>query len=148
MNDSEIKYVIETTINFFSEITGKTAVCGIPSIKNGKNFVMEYTGIIGISGKRKGSIFFTANEKMLYALAHFMLEPETPTKSDIKDLVGEIANTISGNLRKSFGVDFMISVPVTIEGAIRDIKLPNTIESYIIPIKWNNFKSYLVICLE
>jgi len=148
MNNSEIKYVIDTTIKFFSEITGKAAACGIPSIKNGVKFVMEYTGIIGISGKRKGSIYFTSNQEMLSALACMMLETDHPTREDIMDLVGEITNTISGNLRKSFGDDFLISVPVTVEGPVNDIRIPQSIDSYIIPIKWEKFKAFLVVSLE
>ncbi len=148
MNNSEIKYVIDTTIKFFSEITGKPAICGIPSIKNGVKFVMEYTGIIGISGKRKGSIYFTSDKKMLTALACMMLEIDQPTREDIMDLVGEIANTISGNLRTSFGDDFLISVPVTVEGSVNDIRIPESIDSYIIPIKWEKYQAYLVVSLE
>ena len=40
---------------------------------------------------------------------------------NILDLVGEVANTISGNARKVFGREFLISVPVMIEGAVDKI---------------------------
>ena len=69
-------------------------------------------------------------------------------QDDIKDLVGEIANTISGNVRQAYGSDFMISVPVVIEGQAKDIKLPEDIKSFVIPLTWHNHKSYLVVCLE
>ena len=45
---------------------------------------------------------------------------------NILDLVGEVANTISGNARKVFGREFLISVPVMIEGAVDKILHPNT----------------------
>ena len=42
----------------------------------------------------------------------------------------------------------MISVPVVLEGKPKDIKLPDDIQSFVIPMKWRDHQSYLVICLE
>ncbi len=148
MTKNELNKVIETTLQFFTSISGKKAECGIPFLKKDNPVVLEYTGIIGISGKRKGSIYFTAEKLQLVALAKSMLEEEDVSVDDIKDLVGEIANTISGNLRNIFGTDFLISVPVIIDGEARDIKLPEDIESYVIPINWENTKAFIVVCLE
>ena len=85
---------------------------------------------------------------MLSTLAKVILGLEEVGKDDIKDLVGEIANTISGNVRQAYGSDFMISVPVVVEGKAKDIKLPDNIQSFVIPITWKDFKSFLVVCLE
>ena len=148
MNETELKHFVESTLKFFNEITQKNARCGIPFVKNNEPIVLEYTGIIGISGKRKGSIYYTAESDQLSELAKIMLESEDITAGDIKDLVGEIANTISGNLREAFGSDFLISVPIIVEGRARDIKLPENIDSYVIPISWESKKSFLVVCLE
>ena len=131
-----------------NELTQKVARCGIPFVKNNEPIVLEYTGIIGISGKRKGSIYYTAEKDQLAKLAKIMLAVDSVSDDDIKDLAGEIANTISGNLREVFGSDFLISVPVIVEGRARDIKLPERIDSYVIPISWENKKSFLVVCLE
>ena len=85
---------------------------------------------------------------MLSDIAKSILGLKTVGKEDIKDLVGEIANTISGNVRQAYGSDFMISVPVVIEGKAKDIKLPENIQSFVIPITWKDYKSFLVVCLE
>lgn len=148
MNEKDLKYFVQTTINFFKETSGQAAKCGIPHIKNGNAVVLEYSGIIGVSGKRKGSIYYTANKDQLLQLAKLMLHNADISNEDLKDLVGEIANTISGNLRELFGPDFFISVPIIIEGKARDIKLPKDIDSYVIPISWQSFNSYLVVCIE
>lgn len=148
MNDFELKQFIDSTLKFFNELTQKIARCGIPFVKNNEPIVLEYTGIIGISGKRKGSIYYTAEKDQLAELAKIMLAVDNVSDDDIKDLAGEIANTISGNLREVFGSDFLISVPVIVEGRARDIKLPERIDSYVIPISWENKKSFLVVCLE
>jgi chemotaxis protein CheX len=148
MNENEIKHFIQTTISFFKEVSGYEAKCGIPSVKTSDPLVLEYTGIIGISGKRKGSVYFTSNKGLLSDLAKIMLETDSVNNEDIRDLVGEVTNTITGNLRKIFGTEFLISVPAIVEGKARDIKLPDNIGTYVIPILWQDHKAFLVICLE
>ncbi len=148
MNETDLHFFIDSTVNYFEEVTNEKATAGIPYIKDDEPVVLEYTGIIGISGKRKGSIYVTTSENMLSTLAKVILGLEEVGKDDIKDLVGEIANTISGNVRQAYGSDFMISVPVVVEGKAKDIKLPDNIQSFVIPITWKDFKSFLVVCLE
>jgi chemotaxis protein CheX len=148
MNETDLHFFIDSTVNYFEEVTNEKAAAGIPYIKDDEPVVLEYTGIIGISGKRKGSIYVTTSETMLSSIASVILGLEEVGKDDIKDLVGEIANTISGNVRQAYGSDFMISVPVVVEGKAKDIKLPDNIQSFVIPITWKEFKSFLVVCLE
>ena len=148
MNETDLHFFIDSTVNYFEEVTNEKATAGIPYIKDDEPVVLEYTGIIGISGKRKGSIYVTASDTMLSSIAKVILGLDEIGKDDIKDLVGEIANTISGNVRQAYGSDFMISVPVVVEGKAKDIKLPDNIQSFVIPITWKEFKSYLVVCLE
>jgi chemotaxis protein CheX len=148
MNETDLHFFIDSTVNYFEEVTNEKATAGIPYIKDSEPVVLEYTGIIGISGKRKGSIYVTSTEEMLRTIAKLILGIEDVERSEIKDLVGEIANTISGNVRQAYGSDFMISVPVVVEGKARDIKLPDNIQSFVIPITWREFKIFLVVCLE
>jgi len=148
MESNEITEFVDTTITFFTEISGEPAKCGIPFVKNNDPVVLQFTGLIGITGKRKGSIYYTAGKEQLEALAKIMLDLEDVSNEDMKDLVGEVANTVSGNLRQSFGSDFQISVPVVVEGPAKDIKMPKDIDTYVLPINWRDFESFLVVCLE
>jgi len=148
MESNEITEFVDTTITFFTEISGEPAKCGIPFVKNDAPVVLEYTGLIGITGKRKGSIYYTAGKEQLTALAKIMLALDDVSPEDMKDLVGEVANTVSGNLRQSFGSDFQISVPVVVEGPAKDIKMPKDIDTYVLPINWRDYESFLVVCLE
>jgi chemotaxis protein CheX len=138
MNETDLHFFIDSTVNYFEEVTNEKATAGIPYIKDNEPVVLEYTGIIGISGKRKGSIYVTTSENMLSTIAKVILGLKEVGKEDIKDLVGEIANTISGNVRQAYGSDFMISVPVVVEGKAKDIKLPDNIQSFVIPITWKD----------
>ena len=148
MKETDLHFFIDSTGNYFEEVTSEKAVTGIPYIKDESPVVLEYTGIIGISGKRKGSIYITTTKAMLYEIAQIILGLDEVGREDVKDLVGEIANTISGNVRQAYGSDFMISVPVVVEGRAKDIKLPENIRSFVIPLTWCEHKSFLVVCLE
>jgi chemotaxis protein CheX len=148
MKESDLHFFIDSTVNYFEEVTNEKAVTGIPYIKDEAPVVLEFTGIIGISGKRKGSVYITATKSMLSQIAQIILDIDDVGSEDVKDLVGEIANIISGNVRQAYGSDFMISVPVVVEGKARDIKLPDNIQSFVIPLTWREHKSFLVVCLE
>jgi len=148
MNETDLHFFIDSTLNYFDEVTSSKANTGIPYIKDEAPVALEYTGIIGISGERKGSVYITTSEEMLREIAHIILGTKEVKREDIKDLVGEMANTISGNVRQAYGSDFMISVPVVVEGKAKDIKMPDNIQSFVIPINWSEHKSFLVVCLE
>ena len=73
---------------------------------------------------------------------------EAPINGElICDLVGEIANTLSGNAREEFGRDFLISVPVVSTGDHIRFQFPKECRNYVIPIIWQTEKAYLLICL-
>jgi chemotaxis protein CheX len=148
MKETDLHFFIDSTVNYFKELTNEDATTGIPYVKDDNPVVLEFTGIIGISGKRKGSIYITTSTEMLTELAKVILGVDEVDNASIKDLVGEIANTIAGNVRQAYGSDFLISVPVVIEGEARDIKIPDDILSFVIPITWKSHKSFLVVCLE
>ena len=96
--------ILETAAN-------QPASVGSPYLVNeGKPTVQEFTGLISIAGKRRGIVYFTASRPMLTVMLMRMGETEL-TQENMCDLVGEVANTISGNARRDFGKDFMISVP-------------------------------------
>jgi chemotaxis protein CheX len=148
MNETDLHFFIDSTVNYFEEVTGEQAITGIPYIKGNEPVVLDYSGIIGISGKRKGCVYITTSTGMLQNLAGIILDDNNATVETIKDLTGEIANTISGNVREAYGSSFMISVPVVIEGKAKDIRLPEHVQTFVIPITWKEHKSFLVVCLE
>ena len=106
-----------------------------------------YTGIIGVSGERRGNVYFTAPQVLVKLLLMSLGETET-SHENMCDLVGEVANTISGNARKAFGKQFMISTPVVVSGESEAIMTPQRIRSYVVPIAWKGYEAGLVISLE
>jgi chemotaxis protein CheX len=63
-------------------------------------------------------------------------------------MVGEVANTIAGNVRRDLGKDFAISVPTVVSGAGSAVVLPPDTRPVVIPINWRSHVAKLVVCLK
>jgi chemotaxis protein CheX len=147
MNDQDIQVFISCVRRYFESLRADIrVVIEPPFIKDEEKPFLEYTGIIGISGKERGAVCFTANGVMLENILRFL--HEAPINADlICDLVGEIANTLSGNAREEFGRDFLISVPIVSTGGKVRFPFPHECRNYVIPIIWQTEKAYLLVCL-
>jgi chemotaxis protein CheX len=148
MTETEIKNFIKVLTDYFKNVTGIEASMGVPFIKENTSEVFDYIALIGISGSRKGGIYFTADKPLLEEFAFHILGERGLDDASLYDLVGEITNTIAGNMREMFGSSFLISVPIVLKGKIDEIVLRLKPPVYVIPVEWNNHKSYLAIGLE
>jgi chemotaxis protein CheX len=145
--ESEIRTFVDGTTNYFEVTAQQAASVGSPYlVTDGNPGSYEYTGVISITGARKGLVYFTAPRGMLTVLLMRMQETDTSDES-IRDLVGEVANTISGNARRDFGKNFVISVPVVLAHEEQKVTTPHA-RSFVIPINWRTHSAKLVVCLE
>ncbi len=148
MNESDLRVFIDGAIHYFSTMSASPATIQTPYLRsNDDAMAHEYTGIIGISGHKKGCVYYTAPGSLLKHLLLTIGEDDT-SHDAMCDLVGEVANTIAGNARSYFGSEFLISVPVVVDGKPDRIRLPQDLRSYIIPVLWRNYESAVVISLE
>jgi chemotaxis protein CheX len=148
MNENELKSIIRIVTEYFLNITGVPALMGLPYIKRENEPVFDYTGIIGISGSRRGGVYYTAGRELLEEFGACILGEETLDGAALDDLVGEMTNTIAGNMREIFGPSFLISVPMILKGKIDNISIRLKPPVFVIPIKWKNHTSRLVAGLE
>ena len=148
MDDKDIQVFITGVRRYFESLKADSGVViEPPFIKDEERPLLEYTGIIEISGKAHGAVCFTANGLMLKNILAFL--NESPGSQEMLcDLVGEIANTLSGNAREEFGRDFLISVPVVTTGNDSRFRFPEDGRNYVIPIIWQSEKAYLLVCLS
>jgi chemotaxis protein CheX len=148
MDDQDIQVFITGVRRYFESLrTDARVVIEPPFIKDQERPLLEYTGIIGISGKAHGAVCFTANGVMLEKILGLL--NESPSGREMLcDLVGEIANTLSGNAREEFGRDFLISVPVVATEKDFGFRFPEDGRNYVIPIIWQTQKAYLLVCLS
>ncbi len=148
LQEHELKTFVEGTTNYFEVAAQQPATVGSPYlVTDGAPTVHDYTGIINISGKREGIVYFTAPRAMLTVLLMKMQESDFSHET-MKDLVGEVANTISGNARRDFGRDFVISVPSVVTGEKAEIPLVPGSRSFVIPINWRSHSAKLVVSLR
>ena len=148
MSESTLQVFIDGVVNYFRASSTEAVQVGTPYLAdNASPTAFDYTGIIGISGPRRGCVYFTAPRMLLRHLLLSLGEQET-TEAFYLDAVGEVANTISGNARSTFGKEFMISVPVMLQGAPKSIQLPEHLRAYVIPVYWKAYSAAVVISLE
>ena len=97
--EHEIRTFVYGTTRYFEVAAQQPASVGSPYlVTQGAPDVAEYTGIINVSGRRNGIVYFTAPRGMLIVMLMKMNESDV-CHDNLCDLVGEIANTISGNAR-------------------------------------------------
>jgi len=148
ITEREIEVFIDGIKHYFRTSTDKEIVVETPYlIPADKLAVSDYTGIIGISGEHKGFVLVTAPAEMLRYLV-VSLGEKVATSDLIHDVIGEVANTISGNARRSFGPGFMISVPLIVQGHPDRIGAAKDTNGYVIPSRWNTFPFQLVVSLQ
>ena len=129
MDEEELRAFIEIVKQYFERQTGRLPELGNPYLGDPAALPMyDFTGVIGISGARPGCVYFTAHRDLLRELLLHVGE-STLSDENLSDLVGEVANTISGNARRVFGPEFMISVPVVVAGAAQAIQVPRNVKA-------------------
>ncbi len=107
----------------------------------------DFNGLIDVSGGFRGSIAFSAPHGMLAQVLAVMGENDQST-SKCLDVVGEIANMMSGRARRHFGESLEISTPrSSLRGACR-VGAPASGTPYVIPLRWRGFEANLVIHLD
>ncbi|MFK7887185.1 MAG: chemotaxis protein CheX [Gammaproteobacteria bacterium] len=147
MNAQDLSVFIDGALHYFSQISGDAADVGTPYLMNTREPAARgYTGIIGVTGDKKGNVYFSASQLLVKHLLSSMGEDDM-SHDNLCDAVGEVANTISGNARKFFGKEFMISAPVVVTGQSEKIAVPEEVRSYVVPITWRGHEAGLVISL-
>jgi len=146
--ESEVNVFVEGVLNYFGTTVQQVAECGTPYLALGHApEISDYTGMIRISGMRDGLVFFTAPKSMLCVMLMRMQETDM-SHDNLCDLVGEIANTLSGNARRGFGHQFNISVPAVLHGRNSPVEYPSNARAIVIPIEWRTYHARLVVCLN
>ncbi len=106
----------------------------------------EFNGIVTFSGSYNGQVAVSMPAKMLREL--LLLQHETDLSDDnLLDAVGEIANTLAGNARKTLGAELQISVPVKIQG-VHGIKTRVRKHAYVITLRWGHHSAMVYVDMD
>lgn len=148
MSETTIQVFIDGVIHYFQHTSHKDVKIGSPYlVDNLSPKAYDYTGVIGVTGPYRGTVYFTAPKALLTHLLLSLGEKDVSIEN-ILDVVGEVANTISGNARSTFGHEFLITVPIVVEGIPTSIHFPKNLRSYVIPLQWRSYNAAVVVCLE
>jgi chemotaxis protein CheX len=146
MIEHEVQVFIDGIKHYFMAVSDSKAEVGSPYLIDVKDSpVSDYMGVIEVTGIRKGKVYVLAARAMLRHLLLSLGETYV-TPELIVDIVGEVANTISGNVREQFGSQFVISVPTIKEGGVGVIK--ETEQAFSVPFRWKSYTGHLVVCLQ
>lgn len=145
MDEKDLQVFISAVGRYFQQMFHEDAVVDVPFLQGDRKVILDFTGMIGISGTQKGAIYFTASTALVDEMLKHLKQDITDEKRG--DIVGELANTISGNARREFGKEFHISVPMVIRGAIQALSFPKRVQPFVIPFGWRSHKAYLIVGL-
>lgn len=148
MKEVQMQIFVDLVKKYFAQM-GEDMIVDTPYLleENTMPALLDYTGVIGVSGARQGLVCVTASRKLLGAILSTIGEQDN-SDDNMVDLVGEIANTISGNARTEFGPQFHISIPLVFKGAPMGVNIPKNERAFVIPIEWQQKKGEIVICLQ
>ena len=116
-------------------------------LQSTKRLGLDYTGMINLSGDYKGSVFVSAPNALLKRILLCYGEAEFSVEL-MRDLIGEVANTLAGNARRHLGSNFHISVPTVIKGALNTKKLDLNQRCYLLPFRWRGNKAELILSVQ
>lgn len=147
--ESTCNLFIEAIQNYFTHLTDFEVETYVPFLKDHETLSLkEFTGMIGISGSRKGFVYISADAEMYQDLINIFIGLDDPTKEDILDMAGEISNVIAGTVRASYGNNFNISVPIVFEGRPDQLKFPKDVSIFVIPLKWKKHEAFVVVGMQ
>lgn len=143
--------IFTTAISDYFAVTAgeKAIVRSAYLLENGAAPVLwnDFHGVIGISGAYCGTICFSAPRKLLTHVLMLLGDRNYSDDSHL-DLVGEMANTLSGQARRHFGEGLQISPPMAFLGRAGVIPPSSCNQPYAIPFQWRGYEAGLVINLD
>jgi chemotaxis protein CheX len=144
----EVGVFVNSVMHYFETAVQQPAACGIPHLAVRRSpELADYTGLVRISGRRNGVVLFTAPRSMLCVM--LMCMQATDLRHDhLRELVGEIANTLSGDAQRNFRHQYSLSVRSVVHERDAPMVYPPHARPIVIPIAWRSHQARLVVCLD
>ena len=145
MNEHDMHIFLEVGVNFFEKSTGEKATFGTGALEFGKSELLDYSGVIRVSGTSEGVVCLTVSQAMVGEMLRANGEPDSAESLEL-DMVGEAASIIASNARKHFGPRFHIAPPDTF-GIDEASQLPLPFARFALPIQWRGHRANLILAL-
>ncbi len=146
LQTSELKLFVDSVRRYFEVVTRQEPQITSAFLGTGDVDGHDYNGIVSFSGSYNGSVMVSMPRQLLREL--LLLQGETDlSDGNLLDAVGEIANTLGGNARKSLGAGLEISVPVKLQGA-SGVRARVRKHPYVITLRWNRQPALVCVDME
>lgn len=146
LQETELKLFVETVRRYFQVVTKEEPQITSAFLATGDIDAWDFNGIVSFSGSYNGHVMVSMPQQLLREL--LLLQGETDlSDGNLLDAVGEIANTLGGNARKSLGPALNISVPMKLLGA-SGIRARVRKHPYVITLRWNRQPALVCVDME
>jgi chemotaxis protein CheX len=144
LHQAELKLFVDSVRRYFEVITRQEPQITSAFLGTGDIDGHDFNGIVTFSGNYNGHVIVSMPAPLLKEL--LLLQGETDlSEGNLLDAVGEIANTLGGNARKTLGSGLQISVPVKLHGA-SGITARVRKHPYVITLRWNHQPA--MVCVD
>lgn len=144
LSADELKLFVESVRDYFRVLTRQEPQITSAFLATSELQGHDYNGIVTFSGAYNGHVIVSMPGQLLKELLLLQGERDL-SQGNLLDAVGEIANTLGGNARKTLGASLQISVPVKLHGSA-GIQARVRKHPYAITLKWNHQPA--VVCVD
>lgn len=146
LNETDLKLFVDSIRTYLKVTTRQEPQITSAFLGTGDLEGFEFNGIVTFSGSHNGHVVVSMPAKLVREI--LLLQHETDLgDSNLLDAVGEIANTLAGNARKSLGSELDISVPVKVQG-LNSIQARVRKHPYVITLRWNHYEAMVCVDME
>lgn len=149
LRPGDIEVFSEAISHFFATTTRDAAQVRSAYVLDADDPILwnDFNGVITVDGGFAGCVTFSAPRELLSHVLLKMGEREF-TEANHCDIVGEIANILSGRARRHFGEQLRISPPSAFSGRGEPVRRRARGTAYAIPFRWNGYDADLVVNLD
>jgi chemotaxis protein CheX len=144
----DIRVFSDAASAFFLQSTRSKAAVRTAYLMDSADCVVwnDYQGLIRLEGNYRGSVAFSAPRGLLSHVLLLLGESDYSDASH-RDIVGEIANQMSGYARRHFGEGMQISPPEVLAPR-RGENVPQGLAApFVIPLLWDRYEAHLVVAM-
>jgi chemotaxis protein CheX len=149
LKSEDIRVFSDAAGAFFEQSTRKRASVRTAYLLESGDAVVwdDYQGLIELEGRYRGSVAFSAPRGLLSHVLLLMGERDYSEASH-RDIVGEIANQMSGYARRHFGESMEISPPHVLTQRQTPGARPAQGVPFVIPMAWERYEAHLVVRMQ
>lgn len=144
IDEHDLRLVAESAQRFFTASAAQPAQISAAFLGAESIGAHDFTGVITLSGQFDGQVIVSAPRGLLREL--LLMQGEHALGDEhLLDAVGEVANTIAGNLRREFGPSLQISVPERLAGR-QQLPMRQCARPYVVSLRWGQHSA--MICVD